>query len=132
MGRPTVLIGYHRVVGLITEQNWAECSRTNFSGRDASGSPLPKVAAEALRALSSAPTLTPKLHGLIDIETSWPKTHAILKDAMRCSASPYDIELAEAISKIFMSSTDNESSVKRSLDMLNSDEREIFGRLMRY
>jgi hypothetical protein len=132
MGRPTVLIGYNNLVGLVTDQTWAKYSRTNFSGRDSPSSPLPKVAAEALRALGEAPNLPTRLQGLIDIEASWPKTNAILKDAMRATARSRDMELADTIARIFLSSSDDESAVKHSLSILTTDEREIFGQLMRY
>ena len=132
MGRPTVLVGYNNVIGLVTEQNWEEYSKTNFSGRGSPMTPLAKVAADTLRALSGAPALPTRLHGLIDIEANWPRTYAILKDAMRYTARPRDMELAKTISKIFLSSTDNDSAVKHSLSILTKNEREIFRRLMRY
>jgi hypothetical protein len=130
MGRPSVLIGYNEVIGLATEQRWAGYAFSNFSGRGLAASPLPQVAAEVLRALNDAPRLTTRLRTLLDVEVGWPKTSAILTAAIQSPVKSCDKELAEAISRIFMSCTDDASAAREAVGLLNSEEQNVYAKLM--
>lgn len=130
MGRPSVLIGYNEVVGLVTEQRWSKYAASNFSGRGIAGTPLAQVAADVLKALKNAPQLTQRLRTLLDIEVAWPKTSAILVSAKRSRIKPCNKELAQAISRIFMSSTCDVTTVQAAVQLLNSEEQAVYTRLM--
>jgi hypothetical protein len=130
-GLPSVLVGYDRVVGLVTNDNFADLRVSNFSGRGSTPQPLSVVIKDTAEALSQQRVLDPKLIEEVDISAGWKRVWPLMVEATSVNTPvSEDRLLAERLVRLLNETANEEKFVMGALSLLHPNERATFNRLI--
>lgn len=93
--KPTILIGYDQVIGLVSKESFSEYQHSNFSGRGLKGKSIDAVVRQSIKALSAGNGADGEIAKLVDINKSWEATLETHEMAARMRR---DAQLKETIS----------------------------------
>ena len=125
--KPTILIGYEQVIGLVTMKRFSNYQQTNFSGRDQTPVGHIKTIKETIDAINSDSHSSPELIASVDINDSWPKLSQVLTRAQEqgpVTDLPVDID-----SLISTAENDDEEFNEQLLALLSEPEKITFAKL---
>jgi hypothetical protein len=129
--KPTVLIGYDHVIGLVTRECFSEYQHSNFSGRGLESQALDRVADQAVKAHESENGADREIAKLVDINESWEitlETHEVASN-MNC-----DAQLMAAVSRqaddLLNGAIDEKKFLDNIYKTLSSEETKTYKALL--
>jgi hypothetical protein len=130
-GLPSVLVGYERVIGLVTNDNFLNFQISNFSGRASAAQPLSLVIKDIAHALNQQRALDPSLLEGVDISAGWKRIWPIIVEASSVNTpGSEDRLLAERLARLLNETANEEKFVMGALSLLHPNERATFHRLI--
>jgi hypothetical protein len=130
-GRPSILVGYERVVGLVTNENFPALRFSNFSGRGVPSQNLSDVVKQTARALIEKRSLSPEISDEVSISKGWGKFWTTIIEAASVNVpTANDRSLAEKFIRVCDSSFNEDEFLTAALPCLQPKERHTFQRLM--
>lgn len=131
IGVPTILVGYEKVIGLITINNFEQYQESNFSGRGQVSEAIKDVVSTTITKLLSNGKERYELARKARIESSWPELKSVMKEAKSSSVIRADGDHLTIIGNVASSFKDTNLFEEISAS-LSDAEFETFSQLKRF